>query len=481
MSAASFGSTAWPSSQAASSIFGSSSQRNSHHGTSASVRTRSWISRRERVSGGDAPRARRRAGTARPARRTSAGQRPDVLGVEVVELLDVEERRRRVDVLEPERSTISLDRPDLDAVGRAPAEQRPGSCPSPRAGSRGPGSRRPATSSRRLDSFLRCSLTSSGRWANTGPVVEAEGVREQEVLRRAVDVVLAADHVGDAHVGVVDGVGQQEHRRAVRRGAITKSSRSAFANSTSPRTRSSKAVTPSSGVRKRSARPVAGLEAAVAAEAVVARRAAPLLGPGLDLPRACSRRVGRARRLAAARPPRRRRRPRSDWWTGSLVPVEAEPARASRRWRRSARAGCARCRCPRCAAGTRRPVWRANSQLNSAVRAPPDVQVAGRGRREAGNAVPRGRAPRSVTSSHAYRSHPDRSRGQTRSSRDAPVGAVGCRRPPAGRQAQAWPRARRRRRPAARGSGAGWRTSSNSGWRSSTSSARRRRRGSPRP
>ena len=45
---------------------------------------------------------------------------------------------------------------------------------------------------------------------------EAEGVAEQQVLRGAGHVVLAAHDVGDAHLGVVEHVREQEHRHAGR-------------------------------------------------------------------------------------------------------------------------------------------------------------------------------------------------------------------------------------------------------------------------
>ncbi len=44
---------------------------------------------------------------------------------------------------------------------------------------------------------------------------ELERLPQQEVLGRVGDVVLAPDHVGDRHVGVVDDVGQDEKRLAV--------------------------------------------------------------------------------------------------------------------------------------------------------------------------------------------------------------------------------------------------------------------------
>ena len=68
--------------------------------------------------------------------------------------------------------------------------------------------------SRRFDSFLRCSLTSTGTWAQTGGGC-AERLPEQLLLGRVGQVLVAAHDVGDAHLEVVDDVGEQEHRRAV--------------------------------------------------------------------------------------------------------------------------------------------------------------------------------------------------------------------------------------------------------------------------
>ena len=51
------------------------------------------------------------------------GQRPDVLGVDVLQLLHVEERRRGRDVLQAELLDDLLERADLDAVARTPPEQ----------------------------------------------------------------------------------------------------------------------------------------------------------------------------------------------------------------------------------------------------------------------------------------------------------------------------------------------------------------------
>ena len=49
-----------------------------------------------------------------------------------------------------------------------------------------------------------------------GLVVVTEGAPQREHAVRRVDEILAPQHVGDPHVEVVDGVGEEEDRRAVR-------------------------------------------------------------------------------------------------------------------------------------------------------------------------------------------------------------------------------------------------------------------------
>ena len=139
-------------------------------------------------------------------------------------------------------------------------------------------------------------------------------------------------------------------------------------------------VVPSSGARNRSA--VASLcgEAAVAAEAVVAGRAAALLGSGLHLLAACSRTSRRARRRAAAARPRGGRRGCRPG-TRCRRPSRGPATAASRGCSRPARSSTARGRCPRRGAASRRRCGAASSQLNSAVRALPTCRYpVGRGR-----------------------------------------------------------------------------------------------------
>ena len=110
-------------------------------------------------------------------------------------------------------STISVERPDLDAVARAPAEQ--GEVVDHRLGQvalgREVGHRHGVLALRELLATLVHEHRQVGE--HLGPA-EAERIAEQEVLGGAGHVVLAADHVGDAHLGVVEGVGEEEHRHA---------------------------------------------------------------------------------------------------------------------------------------------------------------------------------------------------------------------------------------------------------------------------
>ncbi len=119
------------------------------------------------------------------------------------------------EAVEVERGDELVDRQDLLAAGRRPAEQRDvvherlaqvalGDERLDRDGTvtlRELGSGRGIDDQRevRVDGRLRCS--------------ERPSEREHPVRR--VEQVLAADHVRDAHVDVVDGVGEEEDRRVV--------------------------------------------------------------------------------------------------------------------------------------------------------------------------------------------------------------------------------------------------------------------------
>ena len=185
-----------------------------------------------------------------------------------------------------------------DAVGRAPAEQ--GQVVAHRLGQVAPvaevGDGDVVAALRQLLALL---VDEERQVGEDRLVVEAEGVDDQQVLRRAVDVVLAADHVGDAHERVVDRVGEQEHRRAVRaeEDEVLEGGVGELDVAADEVVEAGRAVV---GGAEAQRPPVAGLEAPVAAAAVVARRAAALLGPRLDVLGACSRSSRRGRRGGAA-------------------------------------------------------------------------------------------------------------------------------------------------------------------------------------
>ena len=248
-----------------------------------------------------------------------------MLGVDVRELLDVEERRRRVDVLEPEQLDDLADRPDLDAVGRAPAQQR-------QVVAHGLGQEAPvavvadghvvAT----LGQLLALLVDEERQVGEDRADAEAERLGEQQVLGGAVDVLLAPDDVGDGHDVVVDDVGEEERRGAVRPqqhevldagvleadvaarpGRRTRWCRRRGCGTAAPARRPTRAARG----RGRSRRSPGGPP----------RR----LGPLLDLLRGAVAPVGPPGGARACRPPPRRASSRSDWWTGLPVPVEAEP------------------------------------------------------------------------------------------------------------------------------------------------------------
>ena len=274
------------------------------------------------------------------------------------------------DVLQPELLHDLGERPDLDAVLRAPAQQR--EVVDHRLGEVALGREVGTdTASLRFDSFWRPSFTSIGRWANTSGRSRGRAHRaRQQVLRRAVDVVLAAHDVGDAHGGVVDRRSTSRNIGMPLERSSTKSSIVLFSKLTSPRTRSSKLVAPSSGTRNRSAVASLCAEPAVAAEAVVPGRAAALLGPGLHL---------LARAVAPVRPAlgqQRAGRPRGGASRLSPGTRSRRPSRgpASAAMSRMFSTSSGRLR-SRSVSSTRRsispPVRRASSQLNRAVRALP--------------------------------------------------------------------------------------------------------------
>ena len=113
------------------------------------------------------------------------GQRADVLGVDVLQLLDVEEGRRRVDVLQPELLDDLGEGADLDAVLRTPAQER--QVVDHRLGQvalgREVGDRDRVLALRQLLAAFVHQHRQVGE--HLGPA-EAERVAEEQVLRRAV-------------------------------------------------------------------------------------------------------------------------------------------------------------------------------------------------------------------------------------------------------------------------------------------------------
>ena len=208
-----------------------------------------------------------------------------------------------------------------------------------------------ATGSRRFDSFCRFSFTSSGTCANTGSSPPS----------RALQSMMALGVLGrcsSARITWLIRMSMSSTTFASRNIALplprtrTKSSMRAFSNSGSPRMRSTTVVVPSP-------------RSAEAQRPTLARRRGPdrgrtrrsqaALRPSSGRPRlhACSRSSTRCRRRRGAWPPRR-----TDACAGSgSTDPRPSPRRSSGArsgCRRSTRRGCARCRCPRCAARTRR-------------------------------------------------------------------------------------------------------------------------------
>ncbi len=110
--------------------------------------------------------------------------------------------------------------------------------------------------SRRLDSFCRFSLTTTGTWAQTGGLTPSASQSSccLGVLGRcsSARITWVMPMVMSSTTLASRNTGEPSAR------AITKSSIFAFSNVGSPRTRSTTFVSPSSGVRNRSARPSPG-------------------------------------------------------------------------------------------------------------------------------------------------------------------------------------------------------------------------------
>ena len=201
-----------------------------------------------------------------------------------------------------------------------------------------------------------------------GPA-EAERVAEQEVLGRARHVVLAAHDVGDAHLGVVERVREQEHRHAGRPQEHEVLDRLVLEGHLAAHDvgEGGGAVVGHAEPERGGRRPARGRGRGSSRRSPAGRRA-PWPAPGS--PRWCSRTSRRARRRAGSAPPRgapRGCRP----GTRCRRPSRGRATAARRGCSRPARSSTARGRCPRRAGASRPPVRRASSQLNSAARALP--------------------------------------------------------------------------------------------------------------
>ena len=173
------------------------------------------------VEGGRLPRrGRDRVGAAQPGRADRGEllgrERPDVVAVERPQLLDVEERRRVVDLLDPVLLLDHRPRHDLPVAGGRPAEQH-------QVVAHGGG--QVALVAVGLQGDLVAALgqllpllVDDDRDVRPDRRGGAQRLPEQLLLGGVGQVLLGADHVGDPHGHVVDDVGQQEHRRAVAAG-----------------------------------------------------------------------------------------------------------------------------------------------------------------------------------------------------------------------------------------------------------------------
>ena len=219
-------------------------------------------------------------------------------------------------------SAMLLDTARSRGHRAAPSRAASGSSASPRADSprRGSARARPCRGASRASGASRS--RGAGR-ARRPAARRRRGPATADRLRRVGQVLLGPDDVRDAHVDVVDDVGEDEHRRCRCERCSTKSSMCAFSNTGSPRMRSTTLVDPSRGVRNRRARPSPGTKPAITAEPVVARTLV-ALRPRVDhLARAVAV-VGVARREQASGGVRVQRGALA-LEVGTLVPLDADP------------------------------------------------------------------------------------------------------------------------------------------------------------
>ena len=231
------------------------------------------------------PRTARQNASPRSARSRQArahrvvGQAVHSARVERAQLLRREARRGAADLgeidgLRPARRA-RLDR--LDRIGRcraAPAARR-----SPAARCRCSRSSRSDSEPSRLDRPPPGASTSSGKCAKAG-TARAQRLEDLDLRAGVGDVVLAADHVGDAEVDVVDHRGQRVEIGAVladqHRIALARTRRYAAA----PRTRSFQRTSPGSSLKRQcGVRPSASSRARSARSAAARRGRRSAAGP----------------------------------------------------------------------------------------------------------------------------------------------------------------------------------------------------------
>ena len=147
-------------------------------------------------------------------------QLPDVLAVQVGQLLHVEEGGRVVDVLQPELARSACRGRPSPVARRGSSRGGPGSCGTPRPGSPGRGRTRRPPGRGAWRASCAASFTSIGRWAKSGSAVPARSASSAAQTRSPFGVVGRRSSPRmtwrDRHVPVVDHVGQHEERLAGR-------------------------------------------------------------------------------------------------------------------------------------------------------------------------------------------------------------------------------------------------------------------------
>ena len=320
-------------------------------GTSASVRTRCWTSG---ASSSRAARAPGSGGRNSAARRTKSpvGSMRMYWALMCVSFLTSKNAGAGLTSSSRNMRDELLDRAHLDVVARPPAQQ--GEVVAHR------GSEEAARLVvgdgdvvAPLGELLALLVDQQRQVGEDGQRPELERLPEQDVARRVADVVLAADDVGDAHVGVVDGVGHDEQRCAG--GAqddevveVPVLHPDLPAHDVRPR---GLALERACGTAAPGPARARGRDRGRSRRSRWAARRAPR--SGRPRPRACTRTSTPARSRRAARRPRRAA-PGGRTGAPARRPIRCRARPASRGCCPSARGGCARRPCPRCGAGSAR-------------------------------------------------------------------------------------------------------------------------------